>query len=153
MITSTVGLRCLCVAACSAAAIGCGDSDFGQVTGTVIYDNKPLAGASITFSPVGEGRPSTGLTGDDGRFELATPSGEKRTGAKIGAHRVSVTAIEIAANQLQSNDSRLGSISTIGGPPPRSKSLIPERYNSGATSGLTYEVKSGRNEANFDLTP
>jgi hypothetical protein len=37
-------------------------------------------------------------------------------------------------------------------PNQKSKALVPEHYMSTTTSGLTFDVKPGNNQADFDLT-
>jgi len=109
---------------------GCGQSDrppLGTVHGTVTLDGKPLAGASLVFEPVERGRASTAVTDADGRYELIYIRQDK--GAKVGAHRVRITA----AN-----------------PDSAKAELLPLRYN--AQSVLKAEVKPGDNCIDFPLT-
>jgi hypothetical protein len=64
------------------------DSTSADVTGRVLLDGKPLAGATVTFTPE-SGSPSTGRTDADGRFTLA---GDGGPGVNVGRHNVRVVA-------------------------------------------------------------
>jgi hypothetical protein len=74
---------------------GCGGPALAPVKGRVTCNNKPVAEAAITFSPIpkseGEreaGKPATGFTDADGYYVLSTYRNED--GALIGPHRVMV---------------------------------------------------------------
>lgn len=116
--------------------IGCGGGggsdqpDLGTVEGTVTIDEKPLSGAIVIFTP-DEGRASTGLTDDDGYYELDYVHNEK--GAKLGNHTITLT-------WPQAED---------GDTPPAIS--IPKKYT-GAQSPLKKEVKPGSNTFDFPLT-
>jgi hypothetical protein len=74
-----------------AAAGGCGGKNKPvRVEGIVTLDGNPLAGATITFVPEQEGRrPASGVTDDDGSFELTTfQAGD---GALAGDYKVTVS--------------------------------------------------------------
>ena len=42
------------------------------VTGTVIMQGKPVAGAAITFVPTGEGEAASAITDSAGKYALST---------------------------------------------------------------------------------
>ena len=108
---------------------GCGKSgpQIAPVHGRVTLDGQPLANTDVTFQPEGAKRPSTGRTGDDGRYELAYKRGQM--GAMVGPN----TARIFISTELVKN------------PPP-----IPDRY--ALKSELHPEVQPGDNEINFELT-
>jgi hypothetical protein len=106
-----------------------------KVRGTVLLDEKPLASGSIATIPP-SGRGSHGEI-QNGEFELSTFG--NNDGALVGTHKVSVVAFEGAAGK---------SAESGGG-----KLLVPQRYASPETSGLTIEVKAGEvNEPTLKLT-
>ena len=85
----------------SVCLVGCGGGDFptAKVTGTVLCDGKPVAGAMVFFEPVkaGEqegsalvGKQGFSYTNDNGEFEIATYSEGEPDGAVVGPHRVRV---------------------------------------------------------------
>ena len=90
------------VAAISAAVLitttGCG-GEFASVSGTVVYDGKPVPKLRVSFSPepIGEnyspGPFSKGVTNEDGRFSLTTRYND--TGAFIGRHKLSFVYTDI----------------------------------------------------------
>lgn len=90
---------------CSAA-----NRDVAPVSGTVTLDGAPLKTASITFQPKDGGRPSFGVTNDQGRYVLEYSLEE--LGAKVGTCIVRITT------ENRSDDS--------GAKP--SKELVPQRY-------------------------
>lgn len=135
--------------------VGCGgDSSLAPVEGVVTLDGKPVAGASVTFTPVEGGRPAVGETGPDGTFQLTTF--ESGDGATIGPHQVAVVAVETQAGSGgQSADEDMASLSGYGPKtrPETKKWLVPKSYADPRTSGLEYKVEAGStNEADFALS-
>jgi hypothetical protein len=128
-------------------ALGCGPeaAKVVPVSGVVTLDGKPLAGATVTFSPVAKpgetnaGDGSAGKTDANGQYTLATTRGVP--GAQVGKHRVS---IHLLGQQAGASDER-----RRGGPPVVNK--VPARYN--VDSQLTFDVTApGPHTANFELT-
>lgn len=125
-------LLCLLTATC-----GCGNkpSNIVEVTGKVLVDGKPLTTGRVNTMPE-HGRGAQGAIDSAGEFILS--SGDLGPGALIGTHRVAVVAVEET------------STFTPGVP---SKSLVPQRYASPETSGLTIEVKPDEvNEVILELS-
>jgi hypothetical protein len=91
-------LALVCILA-GAALAGCSRTPAGlvPVTGRVTLDGEPLAGAVVTFQPLGSagnGTPaltgSVGRTDSQGRFELRLIEPDV-PGAAIGRHAVTIT--------------------------------------------------------------
>jgi hypothetical protein len=125
-----------------ASALGCGGSKVGSVSGTVKLDGEPLANAVVLFQPLGDGElnpgvGSIGRTNEKGEYGLRLIDGAK--GAVVGKHRVEISC-PIDDGQNNPDEDRATK-------PPNK---IPDRYHAG--SKMTYEVKSGDNKADFDLT-
>ncbi len=82
------GLTLLCT--------GCGDN-VAPVSGRVTLDQKPLANATVIFSPLSDqfnpGPGSRGKTDANGEFTLQLMNKDVK-GAMIGKHKVSITAYE-----------------------------------------------------------
>ncbi len=99
--------------------------------GLITLDGQPVAGATVTFTPDGAGRAAIGKTQDDGWFTMSTsPSGN---GVAPGVYAVSV------ALKMVGQDGR-------------AKSLLPRKYSTPETSGLTVEVvRDGANAFHFSL--
>jgi len=64
------------------------DVSVGKVSGVVTKDGQPLPDATVTFFPTG-GRPSIGMTDDQGRYELIFTESVK--GAMVGTHKVNIS--------------------------------------------------------------
>lgn len=121
---------------------GCGGSkpaELAAVTGKVNYRGRPLASGTIVFVPDPErgtsGELARGTIQQDGSYRLKT--GEA-PGIVSGWHRVTVTCVD------------------AGTPPPGSltvpRSLLPAKYQDPQLSGLSCEVKAGKeNTINFNL--
>lgn len=165
-----VCLGLICVAGLIAAA-GCpkgGGAKLNtvKVTGTVTLDGTPLPGATVTFSPKSEGaRAAFGTTDENGRFTLTTLN--PGDGALPGSYAVAVSKPVAAAASAPSQDPRAmgGSISpedaarikaqAQGGTAAAAAAanIVPAKYNSADTSGLTAEVKTGSdNTFTFELS-
>lgn len=145
-------LLVLCVVGLVACA-GCGRSDrpsLGRVTGTVQYNGQPVAAGTIIFE-VANARSANGTIADGKIVEVTTydpgdgvPVGEARiavfaTAAGGGAAPASPAATPDAKAVIDRN--YMGS----------AKSLIPDRYNDPATSGLTWTIKAGENVVELSL--
>jgi hypothetical protein len=130
---------CLFIAALVALA-GCRqDERLGQVHGTITLDGQPLTTGTVRFTPEA-GRAASGKIGSDGSYMLGT-FGE-RDGALLGRHKVAIIAYEAGGDGRPAYEVRKAT----------SKPLVPQRYMAPGTSGLSFEVKPGSNQADFELT-
>lgn len=121
-------------------AVGCGDSNMGQVHGTVTYKGKPVHPGVVQFYPA-SGAMAFGGLDENGQFSLTTKV--EGDGALAGPHQVVVTPYYPA----------------VGDTDPDVRSLnvdpknIPERYRSQSTTPLTLEVVADETtEVTFELT-
>ena len=118
-----------------ATVAGCGGVDDGfsyqPVSGRITVDGTPQAGLTVTFVPqsknLNSGRPSVGVTDQDGRYEAHTIDG--RTGAALGEHIVSISSEQV---DMETQDVVV-------------REEIPLRYNKRST--LRFTVPSGGTEA------
>jgi len=72
-----------------------------KVTGKITLGGQPLAGASVVFTPVSGGSPSTARTDENGNYTLIWARSGRSTieGAQIGEHTVKIsTLVEGAPN-------------------------------------------------------
>lgn len=124
---------------------GCGGPNLAKVTGTVTYDDKPLAQGTIHFETPGA-RPATGKIVDGKIVEVTTyTTGD---GVPVGSHKVAIYSLEGggAGGAKNPGDASAGPAAM------QTTSLIPTKYNDPEKSGLTAEVKSGgANELKFEL--
>jgi hypothetical protein len=137
----------LAAAAIALPAVGCGKAKpaTAPVTGRVLLDGKPVAGAAVMFEPVGGGVPARGSTGGDGGFTLSTFA--RDDGAIVGQHRVSVSKFVVegvAANEL-------GLEAAPGQQGVQPKAAVPTRYADPKTSGLEATVEAGGTSVEFTL--
>jgi len=120
----------LFLAALLAAEIGCSGSSTAPVAGRIKFkdgsDASSLAGYEITLAPVAGKASAAGTVQPDGSFQLSTVG--DNDGALPGSYKVALTP-PVSADPDK--------------PPP--KPVIAARYNAPETSGLTIEVKPGRN--------
>jgi hypothetical protein len=125
-------------------ATGCGGYSVAPVSGRVTLAGKPLANATIIFSPISEeknpGPGSQAKTDRDGKFTLKLMTAD-RNGAIVGKHKVTITAYEGDDGEVSSSA------------PDKNvfrKPLVGDEFN--ANSKLTFDVPSaGTTEANFEV--
>jgi hypothetical protein len=136
--------------------VGCGGDDgIGRrysVSGSVNYNNQPVANGRISFTPAkgGEGRAAAGEI-RDGRYTLTTVDADD--GALAGSYRVSFMVKEVDLTQVKANQKGGSARPTdVIKANKTAKNLIPVKYASPETSGKTAEVKEQSNTINFDLT-
>ncbi len=103
------------------------------VAGKVVYRGAPLPTGTVVFTPDpqrgGRGQPAHAEIQKDGSYRLRTSDAE---GVAAGWHRITVLAVEAPPGDLPRDMVLV----------PRS--LIPERYRDPELSGLTREVKAGK---------
>lgn len=127
--------------------IGCssgGGPTLHPVTGKILVDDQPAAGATVVFHPTSataEALRPSGVAGADGTFTLNTyPHGN---GAPEGEYVVLVTWFESLPPPKDDDDAD----------PPAPKSKLPARYTDVTKSGLKATIKSGDNTLEpFKLT-
>lgn len=131
-------LRMVTLSAVTLFAVGCGGSGLVSVKGKVMYNDKPVTSGTITFA-ADDKASAYGEILPDGTYELMTE--KPGDGATPGAYKVIVVSMQDQANALPEERSPL--------PAP----TVPTKYTSFATTDLTADVESGKdNEINFNLT-
>ena len=145
-------LTCLILLIGTSSWIGCGQPGLtGTIaaSGTVTYQGQPVEGATVVFSPTGEGRAASGLTDASGRFELTTLTASD--GIMPGKYQVAISKTEVEGSMTEEESQAY--VAEHGEPPKVTvKELLPEKYKSPATSGLAAEVTKGvQNDFRFDL--
>jgi hypothetical protein len=154
-----------------AAILGCGDSSGlakrYPVSGTVTYQGKPLERGTISFVPAdGKGR-AAGGTITEGRYSLTTQDPDD--GAIPGKYKVGILAKEADPSKVDLKIKKppgKGAVTeaekkamaivfpqkVAARAAAAAKNLIPTKYNSPETSGLTVEVKEQSNTSvDFEL--
>jgi hypothetical protein len=120
----------LCIAGCKSEASV-------PVEGKVTLNNKPLADATVVFSPSranGPG-PFIGITDHDGHFSLGS-LGKEQGGAAPGTYMVMITTVKSDPNAPDTAQ-------------PTQKEIVPAAFNDGSKR---FDVPpTGRKDANFDI--
>jgi hypothetical protein len=107
-----------------------------QVSGTVSLDGKQIGPGIVVFAPAGKGTPAMGPVDNGGSYSMST---SHEVGLSAGKYKVGVSIREVPTNVKR------------GDRPPPGKSLIPEKYEDSATSGLQFDVAPGSNTINIEL--
>ncbi|QDU37814.1 Nickel uptake substrate-specific transmembrane region [Maioricimonas rarisocia] len=121
------------------------------VQGTVLYNGEPVADASVSFSSTGGDKSvgAAGKTDDQGTFTLTTY--EPGDGAVAGEHRVTVIKAVVEGEDPSYFDENSPNYGKEP-PPTTTKYLVPKKYASFETSGLTATVsESSDNEITIEL--
>lgn len=130
-------VRMFCLTILCLPIVGCGHNmKVAPVSGTVTLDGAPLKRASVLFEPEAGGRPSFGVTDENGKYTLAYSMHEG--GAEVGNCTVKITTL------LKDEDD--------DGNPVESKTAVeqvPERY---AKDPVVVKVEPKTNTINIDLT-
>ncbi len=146
----------VCFGLAIATIVGCSGGDELKLVpagGTLTYNGKPLAGASVTFTPT-KGPVATATTGMDGKFTLSTNA---KPGAAVGDYRVAVIAVAASAKtesvDLTPKEGAPQGVNPYeAGLQNQAKSLIPEKYNNHEMSSLAFTVKAqGENQFAVEL--
>jgi hypothetical protein len=114
--------------------------------GTVLYNQKPVEGASVTFIPQGHDHGAVGRTDASGRFQLQTFA--PNDGAVPGEFKVTVRKVEVAGAGEEDapefdEDTRKG----------EEQFLVPEKYAAAESTDLTVTIPDGGNrDITLELT-
>lgn len=148
---------------------GCAGTDTVAVEfveGVVKLDGKPVEGAMVMFQPedTTNGVAGTGLTDANGVYHLSALDGEPGQGVPVGNYRVSIKKVvteqkgvdaaeNASAGSLTMEDytKKMAAQASSGAAQFSYQYLIPKKYSLPASSGLTAQVKSGKNDIPFDL--
>lgn len=141
--------------------LGCGDGvespETAPVTGTVMFQEKPVANANVSFHTDGAPRAAYAVTDSSGKFTLSMFGA--KDGAMIGEHVVTVSiASETVASptpsappspeELAANQQKMMNSSKS-----QNESLLPEKYRSKTTTPLKFTVTAeGPNDFLLELT-
>src|SRR3954447_12038188 len=118
-------------------AAGCKSESSASVEGVVKLDSKPLADASVTFSPArasGPG-PFVGTTDRHGHFTLH-PAAKEQGGAAPGEYMVMITTVKPDPNDPDGRN-------------PKQKEVVPPAFTDGSKRFII--PAGGTKEANFDI--
>lgn len=152
-----------------AIVAGCNDANAPKTAdagGTVTYKGAPLAGAVVTFVPE-KGPIAMGKTDLEGKFSLRTGGLD---GAVLGPARVAITVPgegaddsapppppenaspeEARAYAMKMQEVMKQASINRAQSKPKSDSLIPAKYTSADTSGLTVTVSEDSSQNHFVL--
>ena len=124
------------------SSAGCGQR-FATVEGTVTLDGKPANRGEVIFSGPGN----------------YTASGTIRPDGSFVAENVPVGEVKASFLQMLGGPARPGQLQGIpgaedgiSGGAPLPPVLIPKKYQSVETSGLSYKVTSGTNKIDIELS-
>ena len=138
-------------AGCNGASLPEGARPTYPTTVTVTYNGAPVEGATVTFVDSGTPpAPSYGLTDAQGVAKMKTSYAD---GAVAGEHKVSITKQETLGGAPSVDQDSPEYDPYAADAPTTIKDLLPAKYGSIVTSGLTAPVtESGPNEFKFELT-
>jgi hypothetical protein len=120
------------------AAPGCSNSAMeSQVSGVVTLDGQPVGPGTVVFVRTeGGGNPADGAIQIDGKYFLKT---SRDVGLHPGEYKASVVILDqppVKTGERSMTPAKL---------------VSPKRYSDAETSGLEYEVKSGKNTIDIEL--
>ena len=125
----------------SLVAAGCHRGpDLVPVNGQVTLDGQPVEGAAVMLHPENGGRPATGKSDAAGQFALTTLS--EGDGALPGKHKVTVALTKMLREIKEGDPWDESAVEYV----------VPARYGSPQTSGLSAEVVDGMPPLELKLT-
>ena len=118
------------------AAVGCGGMP-ATVSGLVTLDGEPVDHGVVGFNPKSGGMKAVGIIQSDGSYAVKTNRDE---GLNLGQYAVTVVVREPGIQDK------------YGGPPRPGKFIVPQKYSRTRSSGLEFDVTSGQNTINLELS-
>lgn len=134
--------------------LGCGSDrpPLGIVAGDVTFAGDAVTEGAIVFEVAGS-RSASGKIVDGKITEVTTyDSGD---GVPVGLASIAVHAFVVKTSSATAELAHPGDLASndLDSYMGVSKSLIPDRYNDPATSGLTFRVERGTNNIVLELQP
>jgi hypothetical protein len=128
------------------ALLGCGQPA-GSVSGKVTLKGQPMAGGTVTFLGADDRGASSPIE-PDGTYTVSRVA--------VGVARIAVSPPASGPALPKGVKMDPGKMGAPAGaapadPPGGKKVFIAEQYQDPTKSGLTYEVKAGRQDYNIDL--
>lgn len=122
---------------------GGGDSDrlpTKPLAVTVTHNGRPVTDATVTFVDEAGTAPAFGQTDAQGVAKMKTY--EEEDGVIYGTHRISIIKSEIVGEReaADQDSTEYDPLATEQGPPVMIRQLIPAKYSSPDSSGLTAEI-------------
>ena len=114
---------------------GCGGTPEGDVSGTVIYDGKPIEQGSISFIPADGNGPSAGGGIKDGKYSASK--------VPVGMAKIKITGAKVTSKKKMYDDPSSDWVMT-------STEMLPTKYND--KTELLYDVRPGSQQKDFDLS-
>lgn len=123
---------------------------YGQVSGKVTYDGKPVPQGSLVSFIAKDGPQyiSTGKVNGNGEYTL-TFNGKSNVPAIPCLVQITPPT-ETASGPAQMTPDQMANAGALGKAAP-STAPFPAKYSLATTSKLTFDVKSSKNTADFDL--
>ena len=122
------------------AVIGCANKNEGAVSGTVMYQGKPLPMGTVSFL-------------DSSNQWLASApinKGKYEIRGKVPVGPIKITVTTPGSSKAGGRPPNVRAKNKLGEPFPQ-VIPIPAKYSSADSSGLTYTVKPGENKFDIDL--
>jgi hypothetical protein len=146
---------------CATILLAAGCSGSGRpptypVTGTVMWKGKPVEAARVILIPTGMQESAAGVTDASGKYSLTTfVAGD---GAMPGDYRVKVAKYDIKQPTKEEQEKYISFeeeqkmvFSSDERPLPPAKNLLPKKYESEITSGLTHTVTTAATTLNITI--
>jgi hypothetical protein len=126
---------------------GCGGGGGTTVTGSVMLNGAPLAGADVSFAGDSQSKLGGFSTKTDGQGKFEIRSGTRPAVIQPGTYRVMISKFVDKKGQVP-NQEDYEQLKAAG----MLRDLVPRKYNDPAESVLTAEIKAGANDLPpFDL--
>jgi len=117
---------------------GCnGGFAVGEVSGTVSFDGKPVEIGSISFISADGSKPSAGGAITDGKYAVSN--------VPAGPTKVRISGVRVTG-QKKMYDAPDSPVVTT------SAEMLPPKYSDDKRTELRYDVQSGAQTKDFDLT-
>ncbi len=137
-------------------AAGCGSSgpprevDRAEVSGKVLFKNKPLPGGRVTFVLSKGGFSASGDIDENGQYKVMAPVGDVQIG--VDNRMLEPPKKDKKGKKEAPKPPPIKLPGDPDVPPPKGKYLkIPEKYADPGKSGLSYKVEKGTQTHDINL--